>query len=52
VASANVGCLVHLSGPDAPPVIHPAELIDWAEGGPRPAALLPAKTPVTEAISR
>jgi glycolate oxidase iron-sulfur subunit len=45
VASANIGCLSHLSGPDAPPVIHPAELIDWAEGGPRPAALGP-KSPV------
>jgi glycolate oxidase iron-sulfur subunit len=39
VASPNIGCLTHLSGPDAPPVIHPAELIDWAEGGPRPATL-------------
>jgi glycolate oxidase iron-sulfur subunit len=39
IASPNIGCLTHLSGPDAPPVIHPAELIDWAEGGPMPAAL-------------
>jgi glycolate oxidase iron-sulfur subunit len=39
VASANIGCLVHLAGPDAPPIIHPAELIDWAEGGPPPSAL-------------
>jgi glycolate oxidase iron-sulfur subunit len=39
IASPNIGCLSHLSGPDAPPVIHPAELIDWAEGGPVPAAL-------------
>ena len=39
VASPNIGCLMHLTGPDAPPVVHPAELIDWAEGGPLPAAL-------------
>jgi glycolate oxidase iron-sulfur subunit len=39
IATANIGCLNHLSGPDAPPVVHLAELIDWAEGGPRPAAL-------------
>jgi glycolate oxidase iron-sulfur subunit len=39
IASPNIGCLTHLTGPDAPPVIHPAELIDWAEGGPIPAAL-------------
>jgi glycolate oxidase iron-sulfur subunit len=39
IASPNIGCLIHMTGPDAPPIIHPAELIDWAEGGPRPAAL-------------
>ena len=39
IAAANIGCLNHLSGPDAPPLVHPAELIDWAEGGPVPAAL-------------
>lgn len=39
VASPNIGCLAHLRGPDAPPVVHPAELLDWAEGGPVPAAL-------------
>jgi glycolate oxidase iron-sulfur subunit len=45
VASANIGCLSHLAGPDAPPVIHPAELIDWAEGGPRPEALARSRKP-------
>lgn len=39
VAAANIGCLTHLSGRDAPPIVHPAELIDWAEGGPEPQAL-------------
>ncbi|MGD0189413.1 MAG: glycolate oxidase subunit GlcF [Rhizomicrobium sp.] len=39
VASPNIGCLSHLSGSDAPPVVHPAELIDWADGGPIPAVL-------------
>lgn len=39
IASPNIGCLSHLAGPDAPPLAHPAELIDWAEGGPLPAAL-------------
>jgi glycolate oxidase iron-sulfur subunit len=43
IASPNIGCLMHLSGPDAPPVLHPAELIDWAEGGPEPGALLTTK---------
>jgi len=39
IATANIGCLNHLSGADAPPIVHLAELIDWAEGGPRPAGL-------------
>jgi glycolate oxidase iron-sulfur subunit len=39
VATTNIGCLQHLSGPDAPPIVHVAELLDWAEGGPRPRAL-------------
>ena len=36
IATANIGCLHHLSGSDAPPVAHLAELIDWAEGGATP----------------
>ena len=39
IATANIGCLHHLSGPDAPPIAHIAELIDWAEGGAAPAFL-------------
>lgn len=46
VASPNIGCLTHLAGSDALPVVHPAELIDWAEGGPKPKALLAVKRPV------
>jgi glycolate oxidase iron-sulfur subunit len=34
IASGNIGCLMQLSGADAPPAVHLAELIDWAEGGP------------------
>jgi glycolate oxidase iron-sulfur subunit len=39
IATGNIGCLNQLAGPDAPPVVHLAELIDWAEGGPPPQAL-------------
>jgi glycolate dehydrogenase iron-sulfur subunit len=39
IATANIGCLNHLAGSDAPPVVHLAELLDWAEGGPEPVAL-------------
>ncbi len=38
IASGNIGCMDHLAGPDAPPLLHLAELIDWSEGGPAPAA--------------
>jgi glycolate oxidase iron-sulfur subunit len=41
VATSNIGCLQHLSGSDAPSVVHVAELLDWAEGGPMPRALQP-----------
>jgi glycolate oxidase iron-sulfur subunit len=39
LASGNVGCLTHLAGPDCPPTVHLAELLDWAEGGPKPVAM-------------
>ncbi len=39
VATSNIGCLTYLAGAEAPPVIHLAELLDWAEGGPLPVAL-------------
>lgn len=38
VVSGNIGCISHLAGEDAPPIIHLAELIDWSEGGPGPVA--------------
>ncbi|MBC6440079.1 MAG: glycolate oxidase subunit GlcF [Rhodospirillales bacterium] len=39
VAAGNVGCIVQISGGTNVPVIHPVELLDWATGGPKPAAL-------------
>jgi glycolate oxidase iron-sulfur subunit len=44
IATANIGCLHHLSGPDAPPIVHLAELVDWAEGGVTPVFLADGKT--------
>jgi glycolate oxidase iron-sulfur subunit len=40
VATGNIGCLLHLSGPDAPPIVHYVELLDWAQGGAIPNALV------------
>ncbi len=32
IVTSNIGCLLHLSGPDVPPMVHLAELLDWADG--------------------
>jgi glycolate oxidase iron-sulfur subunit len=38
VATGNIGCITQLAGGDVP-VVHTVELLDWATGGPPPAAL-------------
>lgn len=39
VAAGNVGCMAQLAPVLDAPVVHPVELLDWATGGPKPAAL-------------
>jgi glycolate oxidase iron-sulfur subunit len=39
IAAGNIGCITQIAAGTDIPVIHPVELIDWATGGPRPAAL-------------
>jgi len=39
VATGNVGCITQLNAGGGIPVVHTVELLDWATGGPRPAAL-------------
>jgi glycolate oxidase iron-sulfur subunit len=39
VATGNIGCLVQIGKHGLLPVLHTAELLDWATGGPRPKAL-------------
>lgn len=36
VATGNIGCVIQISGGSRLPVVHTAELLDWATGGPRP----------------
>jgi len=46
LVSGNIGCLQHLAAGQGltQPILHLAELLDWAEGGPRPVNLeLPAQ---------
>jgi glycolate oxidase iron-sulfur subunit len=44
LVSGNIGCLQHLAAGEGlhQPILHIAELLDWAEGGARPVALGPA----------
>ena len=39
VATGNIGCLVQIGQGLDIPVVHTVELLDWATGGPKPAAL-------------
>nr|WP_202131737.1 glycolate oxidase subunit GlcF [Aurantiacibacter rhizosphaerae] len=39
IAAGNVGCATQIASGTAIPVVHTVELLDWATGGPRPAAL-------------
>jgi len=39
VAAGNIGCMTQIAGATALPVVHTAELLDWATGGPAPRRL-------------
>ena len=39
VAAGNLGCMVQIARFARAPVVHTVELLDWATGGPMPAAL-------------
>jgi len=39
VATGNIGCITQLASGTDIPVVHTVELLDWATGGPPPAAL-------------
>jgi len=38
VATGNIGCMVQLADGAGAPVVHTVQLLDWATGGPPPAA--------------
>ena len=39
VATGNIGCMTQIAGGTDIPVVHTVELLDWATGGPMPAAI-------------
>jgi glycolate oxidase iron-sulfur subunit len=40
VAAGNIGCITQLAASTGIPVVHTVELLDWATGGPMPAAIV------------
>jgi glycolate oxidase iron-sulfur subunit len=45
VATGNIGCITQIGAGTGVPVVHTVELLDWATGGPQPAALRKAAVP-------
>ena len=39
ISAGNIGCMMQIGSAIGVPVVHTAELLDWATGGPRPAKL-------------
>jgi glycolate oxidase iron-sulfur subunit len=50
IAAGNIGCITQIAAGTSIPVVHPVELVDWATGGPQPAAL--RGTMPTAAVAR
>jgi glycolate oxidase iron-sulfur subunit len=51
IAAGNVGCIAQIEAGTAIPVLHPVELVDWACGGPRPAALGNVQTKLSTTLA-
>ena len=51
VATGNIGCIAQMRRAVAVPVVHTVELLDWATGGPPPAALAERDQPRTLSAS-
>ncbi|MCL3881549.1 glycolate oxidase subunit GlcF [Marivita sp. GX14005] len=43
IAAGNIGCMIQIGSGTEVPVVHTVELLDWATGGPKPAALDPER---------
>ena len=40
IAAGNIGCITQLASGTGVPVIHTIELLDWAQGGPKPGKMV------------
>lgn len=45
ISAGNIGCMMQIGSGTGIPVVHTAELLDWATGGPRPRNLAPGACP-------
>jgi glycolate oxidase iron-sulfur subunit len=45
IATGNIGCMTQIGSGTKVPVVHTVELLDWATGGPWPAALREVAVP-------
>jgi glycolate oxidase iron-sulfur subunit len=45
IATGNIGCAIQIAQRAVVPVVHTVELLDWATGGPAPAAIAPLLAP-------
>ena len=48
IAAGNIGCMMQIAAGAGVPVVHTVELLDWATGGPMPAALRETATNETK----
>lgn len=39
IAAGNIGCMMQIGSATKVPIVHTVELLDWANGGPKPPAL-------------
>ena len=51
IAAGNIGCMMQIGSGTNVPIVHTVELLDWATGGPKPAAL-DSENPPTVPIPR
>ena len=48
IAAGNIGCMMQIGSATQLPILHTVELLDWATGGPKPAALVGDSQRVSE----
>ncbi len=51
ISAGNIGCMMQIGSGTGIPVVHTAELLDWATGGPRPRNLAPGGRPAGPAAA-